>query len=70
MVRADEMEIAFVGESIIDEYRYVRGLGKPSKEFILATVEDHCETFSGGIDAAAKHCEWKHAGVVIVPMGS
>ncbi len=69
MARADEMKIAFVGESIIDEYRYVRGLGKPSKEFILATVEDRCEIFAGGIDAAAKHCEWKRAGVVIVPEG-
>lgn len=60
---ADRLQILFVGETIIDEYRYVSALGKPSKEFMLATVEERRERFKGGIEAAAKHCEWPHASV-------
>ncbi len=55
---ADLLKILFVGETIIDEYRYVAPLGKPSKEFMLATVEEKKEEFLGGIVAASKHCEW------------
>lgn len=62
--RADQLRIAFVGETIVDEYRYVASLGKPSKEFVLATVETGCERFDGGVKAAAKHAEWAHARVV------
>jgi len=61
---ADKLKLAFIGENIIDEYRYVRGLGKPSKEFILATVQDTKETFHGGVIAAAKHCDWQNVEVV------
>jgi len=35
----------FVGETIIDDYRYVRALGKPSKEYVLATVVSRREQF-------------------------
>ena len=62
--RADRLRIAFVGETIVDEYRYVHALGKPSKEFILATVEHHREDFLGGISAAAQHAEWPLTTVV------
>ena len=61
---ADKLKLALIGESIIDEYRYVRGLGKPSKEFILATVQETTETFDGGVEAAAKHCDWPNVQVV------
>lgn len=61
---ADKLRIAFIGETIIDEYRYVRPLAKPSKEFILATVADREELFDGGILAAAKQGGWKHVDVV------
>lgn len=58
--RADQMQIAFIGETIIDEYRYVKPLAKPSKEFILATVAAGEERFSGGVEAAAKHGDWRN----------
>jgi rfaE bifunctional protein nucleotidyltransferase chain/domain len=56
--RADKLSIAFVGETIIDEYRYVKPLAKPSKEFILATVAVTEERFEGGVIAASKHGDW------------
>jgi cytidyltransferase-like protein len=56
--RADRMSIAFVGETIIDEYRYVEALGKASKEFILTTVETGMESFEGGVKVASRHGEW------------
>lgn len=58
---ADKLKVAFVGEVIIDEYRYVQGLGRASKELMLATVETGVETFEGGSIAASKHAEWKKA---------
>jgi rfaE bifunctional protein nucleotidyltransferase chain/domain len=58
--RADQLKITFIGEVIIDEYRYVSGLGKPSKEFILATAEQSAEEFQGGIIAASRQGEFKN----------
>jgi rfaE bifunctional protein nucleotidyltransferase chain/domain len=57
--QADVIKVSFVGEVIIDEYRYVKGLGKSSKEMMLATVEVGVEQFEGGSIAASKHAEWK-----------
>ncbi len=63
--RADQLNILFVGETIVDEYRYVSPLAKPSKEFILATVEARePEQFLGGVIAASLHADWKNAKVV------
>lgn len=63
--RADQLAVTFVGETIIDEYRYVSPLGKPAKECIIATVETRDrEEFSGGVVAAAKHAEWRKASVL------
>lgn len=63
--KADHLNILFVGETIVDEYRYVSPLAKPSKEFILATVEARApEQFLGGVIAASLHADWKHASVV------
>lgn len=59
--RADRLKIAFVGEAIIDEYRYVQGLGRASKELMLATVETGHEEFEGGAIAASRHAEWAGA---------
>lgn len=61
---ADKLRILFVGETIIDEYRYVSRLGLSSKEFVLATVETGYEAFEGGVQAAALHGEWGHVKVV------
>ena len=62
--RADELNLAFVGENIFDQYEYVRPLGMPSKEFILAVEQDSMETFPGGVYAAAAHADWRSAIVV------
>ncbi len=63
--RADKLNILFVGETIIDEYRYVNALAKPSKEFILATVEARApESFLGGVVAASLHGDWPNVSVV------
>ena len=56
--RADKLRIAFIGETIIDQYRYVQALGKSSKEITLAVLETSVETFSGGVLAASRHAEW------------
>jgi rfaE bifunctional protein nucleotidyltransferase chain/domain len=69
IAKADEMKIVFIGENIVDEYVYVTALGKPSKEFILATAEKRREQFFGGIVAAAKHCEWKNVSYVSQALG-
>lgn len=58
---ADQKRILFVGEAITDIYRYMQGLGRASKELMLATVEVGSEEFDGGILASAKHGEWRDA---------
>lgn len=63
---ADQKVITFVGETIIDKYIYVQGLGRASKELMLATVETGSEVFEGGVLAAAKHGEWKNVNVLTV----
>jgi bifunctional ADP-heptose synthase (sugar kinase/adenylyltransferase) len=63
--RADKLTILFVGETIIDEYRPVHSLAKPSKEFILATVEaGEPERFLGGVIAASLHADWPNVKVI------
>lgn len=63
-VKADQSVITFVGETIMDRYIYVQGLGRASKELMLATVETGSETFEGGILASANHGEWSHVNVL------
>lgn len=53
--RIGDMRVLLVGETIIDEYNYVASLGKPPKEFVLATLYRGHETFCGGVIAAANH---------------
>ena len=52
-----DLRVAFVGETIIDDYRFVAPLGKPSKEFVLAVAEESAEVYEGGVIAAARHVE-------------
>lgn len=61
---ADQKVITFVGETIMDEYIYVEGLGRSSKELMLATVRTGDELFIGGVVAASKHGEWKQHRVL------
>ncbi len=49
------MRVVVIGDTIIDEYKYVTPLGKPSKENIIAVQFENGETFAGGVIAAAKH---------------
>lgn len=63
--RADKLKITFIGETIIDEYRYVTPLGKPVKECCLATVESRSpELFDGGVVAASLHADWPLRDVI------
>ena len=62
--RADKLKICFVGETIIDEYRYVSALGKSSKEPTLAAVELSSEAFAGGVVAASLHGEWPQTKII------
>ncbi len=55
--RAEDLDVLFVGEHIVDEYVYVSPLGRPSKEFIVAAEEGGKEIFQGGVTAAARHAE-------------
>ena len=44
-----------IGETIVDEYHYVRGLGKSSKDNLVASSFVSGESFAGGVLAAANH---------------
>lgn len=47
--------VVLVGDTIIDEYQYVRPMGKAAKENIIASQFESREVFSGGVIAAANH---------------
>lgn len=49
------VKVLLVGDSIIDEYHYVRPLGKSIKEHTISVFADGKETFNGGVWAAAEH---------------
>ena len=48
-------KVLAIGESIIDEYRYVSPLGKPAKSHVVSTHFKEKEEFAGGILACANH---------------
>lgn len=48
--------VLFVGDTILDEYHYVRPLGKSPKEYLIPVEFHSKEVFHGGVDAAANHC--------------
>jgi len=50
-----DFKVLLVGDAIIDEYLYVKAVGKAAKENIIATRFQNSETFAGGIFAAANH---------------
>ncbi len=47
-----DKKILIIGDTIIDQYVYVKGLGKPSKENIVASLYDYKELFLGGVFAS------------------
>lgn len=50
-----DLRVLVVGESIVDEYHYVDGLGKPGKNSIMAVRYCDQERFAGGAIAVANH---------------
>lgn len=53
-----QQRVLFIGETIIDEYRFVSAMGKPSKENILAVRMLKSEVYQGGVIAAKKHASY------------
>lgn len=51
--KAKGLSVLFIGETIIDEYAYVAPLGKPPKEWCIASLLGDSEQWMGGIQAAA-----------------
>lgn len=50
-----DFKVLLVGDTIIDEYRYVQPMSKSPKENMIATLFRDKETFAGGVIAAANH---------------
>ena len=50
-----DLKALFVGDAIIDEYKYVTPLGKSIKEPVISTKLQSLESFHGGVWAAAAH---------------
>ena len=50
-----DMRVLVIGETIIDEYAYVRALGKTAKDSIIAQHYLNEEAFAGGVIACANH---------------
>lgn len=53
--RLSELKVLVIGETIIDEYDFCRGLGKAAKDPILAFLYQRTETYVGGSLAVANH---------------
>jgi len=51
----EDMKILVIGDIIIDEYHYCKGMGKSQKDNIIATKFLNEEVFAGGVLAAANH---------------
>ena len=53
--KTSDLKVLLVGDTIIDEYRYVSPMGKSPKENLIATRFETAETFAGGVIATANH---------------
>lgn len=53
--KAADLKVLVVGEAIIDEYVFCDGLGKSTKDPILAFAYRSCEAYAGGSLAIANH---------------
>lgn len=53
--RVADLNVLVVGDGIIDEYVYVRPIGKSIKENIISTAYESEEQFKGGVWAGANH---------------
>ncbi|MEM7369282.1 MAG: PfkB family carbohydrate kinase [Bacteroidota bacterium] len=50
-----DLRVLVIGDTIIDEYHYIRSLGKSSKSPTLSTQFLRAEVFAGGVLAIANH---------------
>ena len=55
MKKLSGLRVLLVGDTIIDEYHYCRGLGKASKENMICAKYLSEERFAGGVLACANH---------------
>ena len=55
--RVKNMRVLFVGDAIMDEYIYVKVIGKAVKESALSSPKGKTDQFKGGVWAAARHAE-------------
>lgn len=51
----ENLKVLVIGDIIIDEYHYCKGMGKTPKDNIIATKFLYEELFAGGVLAAANH---------------
>ena len=55
LARAERLKVLVVGEAIVDEYVFCDGLGKSTKDPVLAFRHRSIETYAGGSLAVANH---------------
>ena len=53
--KVSNFRVLLVGDAIMDEYVYVRTIGKAIKENALSSILERREVFKGGVWAAAEH---------------
>ena len=53
--RLKKMKVLVIGDTIIDEYHYCKGVNKPPKDNIISTKFISEERFAGGVLACANH---------------
>lgn len=53
--KVKDYRVLVIGDAIMDEYRYVRVVGKAVKEPVLSVMLEKTEIFRGGVWAAAQH---------------
>ena len=53
--KVKDFKVLLVGDAIMDEYVYVKTIGKAIKENALSAIVGKHEVFKGGVWAAAAH---------------
>lgn len=66
--RADDLDVCFYGDCIVDEYRYCQPLGRSPKESLIPVRWASSEEFRGGVEAAANHARTLCRSVTIRSM--
>ena len=64
-----ELSVCFVGDAIIDEYRYCQPLNKSPKENLIPVRWHSTDEFHGGVEAAANHARTFCRAVDIMSKG-